>query len=140
MALIKCVECNSEFSDQATACPKCGCPKEVSLKAIKDQIIAEHTVGKTCNKCGSSDLIGTEFSNGKIIIACNDCWEIQEQIYLSPEMRDPPKPATPECPYCHSHDTKKIGSGGRTLSLLTLGLAGSKIGKQRHCKHCGSDF
>ena len=26
MALIKCQECNKEISDQALACPNCGCP------------------------------------------------------------------------------------------------------------------
>lgn len=26
MALISCIECHNQISDQATACPKCGCP------------------------------------------------------------------------------------------------------------------
>lgn len=28
MTLITCVECGNEFSDKASACPKCGCPIE----------------------------------------------------------------------------------------------------------------
>lgn len=32
MALIKCFECNHEFSDFAKACPKCGCPTDIILK------------------------------------------------------------------------------------------------------------
>ena len=28
MALIKCPECGKQISDQAEACPKCGCPIE----------------------------------------------------------------------------------------------------------------
>lgn len=45
-----------------------------------------------------------------------------------------------KCPYCGSTDTKKIGVGGRAVSTATLGLASGKIGKQWHCKKCGSDF
>ena len=47
---------------------------------------------------------------------------------------------TVKCPYCHSTDTKKIGAGGRLLSTLTFGIASGKMGKQWHCKNCGSDF
>ncbi len=37
MALIKCPECNAEISDQAIACPNCGCPikKESTEKVVK---------------------------------------------------------------------------------------------------------
>ncbi len=33
MALVKCSECGQEISDMATACPKCGKPTGVQLKA-----------------------------------------------------------------------------------------------------------
>lgn len=33
MALVKCTECEKEFSDKATACPNCGCPTEEILRA-----------------------------------------------------------------------------------------------------------
>lgn len=46
----------------------------------------------------------------------------------------------PTCPYCGSTKLKKIGIGSRMLSIGTLGLAGSKIGKQWHCKSCNSNF
>ena len=36
MALIKCQECGHTYSDQATACPKCGCPNQIQVeKEIK---------------------------------------------------------------------------------------------------------
>lgn len=44
------------------------------------------------------------------------------------------------CPYCKSENVKKIGSLSRLVSVGTLGLAGSKIGKQWHCRNCNSDF
>lgn len=47
---------------------------------------------------------------------------------------------TAKCPYCNSTNTKKIGAGGRLLSTLTFGIASGKMGKQWHCKNCGSDF
>ncbi len=34
MALIKCVECEKEFSDKAQCCPNCGCPTEYVLSEI----------------------------------------------------------------------------------------------------------
>lgn len=51
-----------------------------------------------------------------------------------------PQPIVVECPYCHSKNTQKISALGKGLSLLTLGLMSSKIGKQWHCKSCNSDF
>lgn len=49
-------------------------------------------------------------------------------------------PIVVECPYCKSKNTKKISSVGKGISILTLGLLSSKIGKQWHCNKCGSDF
>ena len=45
-----------------------------------------------------------------------------------------------ECPYCKSKNPQKISSIGKGISILTLGLLSSKIGKQWHCNNCGSDF
>ena len=36
MALIKCPECGKEISDQATACPNCGCPVKQSTTPISN--------------------------------------------------------------------------------------------------------
>lgn len=44
------------------------------------------------------------------------------------------------CPYCHSQNTRKIGAGERMFSTNLFGLGSSNIGKQWHCKDCGSDF
>lgn len=37
MALIKCSECSSDVSEEASVCPKCGCPVEVSVKDRNDR-------------------------------------------------------------------------------------------------------
>lgn len=47
---------------------------------------------------------------------------------------------TVRCPYCNSYNTKKVGFFSRTFSTGVLGLGSSKIGKQWHCRRCGSDF
>ncbi|MEG2596836.1 MAG: hypothetical protein RR977_00270 [Oscillospiraceae bacterium] len=46
----------------------------------------------------------------------------------------------PRCPYCKSVNLSKITAGGRLLSVGFLGFASGKMGKQWHCKECGSDF
>lgn len=37
MAMIKCKECGKEISDQARACPYCGCPSEEAKKSQDTQ-------------------------------------------------------------------------------------------------------
>lgn len=49
-------------------------------------------------------------------------------------------PTKPECPYCHSFQTEKIGWLDRWGSAELWGLGSSKIGKQFHCNNCGADF
>lgn len=45
MSLILCKECGKQYSDQAPACPHCGCPTNV------------HTDNSvSCRKCGSSNI------------------------------------------------------------------------------------
>lgn len=45
-----------------------------------------------------------------------------------------------ECPYCHSTNTEKISTMSRAVSVSLVGAASGKIGKQWHCKNCGSNF
>ncbi len=44
------------------------------------------------------------------------------------------------CPYCKSTNTEKISTMSRAVSVSLVGAASGKIGKQWHCKQCGSDF
>ena len=44
------------------------------------------------------------------------------------------------CPYCHSANTEKISTVSRAVSVSLAGAASGKIGKQWHCKQCGSNF
>ena len=42
----------------------------------------------------------------------------------------------PKCPTCGSTNVKLIGSGERTLSIITLGLLSKKINKSFKCLDC----
>ena len=42
----------------------------------------------------------------------------------------------PVCPMCGSKNTNRISTLNRAVSVGTLGLASSKIGKQYECKNC----
>ena len=42
----------------------------------------------------------------------------------------------PKCPNCGSTNTVKIGTLNRAASVVAVGLASSKIGKQYQCKNC----
>lgn len=44
------------------------------------------------------------------------------------------------CPYCKSTNTEKISAVSRAVSVSLVGAASGKIGKQWHCKNCGSNF
>lgn len=36
MALIKCSECGADISEKASACPKCGCPLDITKQVMSD--------------------------------------------------------------------------------------------------------
>lgn len=44
------------------------------------------------------------------------------------------------CPYCKSTNTEKISTVSRAVSVSIVGAASGKLGKQWHCKNCGSNF
>lgn len=125
MSLIQCIECGNKVSDKASTCPHCGCPVSESLNTL----IKKSNKDKVFYKC---PLCGAPYEKGDI--KCSICG------YTSIMDQKENKTLKPHCPYCNSTNIKKIGIGGRALSAWTLGLAGSKIGKQWHCNNCKSDF
>lgn len=44
MALIKCIECEKEFSDKASACPNCGCPTSAMVTSTYQTQQTETTI------------------------------------------------------------------------------------------------
>ena len=68
--------------------------------------------------------------------------ELQKSIELHAAMAkmDAERHPHVECPYCHSTNTEKISVASRAVSISLVGAASGKIGKQWHCRQCGSDF
>lgn len=79
MAMIKCRECGSEYSDQAAACPKCGCPT-----TPPQQTPPVNNTGATCPKCGSHNVsITMTQTNAKTHTKGNGClWGIGRALLI----------------------------------------------------------
>ena len=58
------------------------------------------------------------------------------EMEIAYEVKHPHVP----CPYCKSTNTEKISTVSRAVSVSLVGAASGKIGKQWHCKNCGSNF
>lgn len=54
MSLIRCPECSHEISDQASACPQCGCPIRSSQTEAKKRTYKGPP--DECSHCGNSLL------------------------------------------------------------------------------------
>lgn len=68
--------------------------------------------------------------------------ELQESIAFHAaiaKMDEERHPHVP-CPYCKSTNTEKISTVSRAVSVSLVGAASGKLGKQWHCKQCGSNF
>ena len=63
--------------------------------------------------------------------------EMQERIQTQQDLATGKRVV---CPYCKSTDTEKISTVSRAVSVSLVGVASGKIGKQWHCKQCGSNF
>ncbi|MBU5491292.1 hypothetical protein [Butyricicoccus intestinisimiae] len=154
MALVKCPECNKEFSEHAECCPNCGCPMSVieqqkeEEKIMQEPVVQEYAAKFKCEKCG-----GTEFHLKTIIpYLCGDCSNCgetctvirkltdAEYIVAKRKIQEEIEAKKPHCPFCNSTNLKKIGAGSRLLSVGTLGLAGAKMGKTYHCNNCKANF
>ena len=48
MALIDCLDCGKQFSDQASACPNCGRPNELNAAAVSPEVKPEPRKGNGC--------------------------------------------------------------------------------------------
>ena len=71
-------------------------------------------------------------------LTIGDSW--QDERRISKPTQNHKSTPTITCPYCQSTNTKKISGTARWLSVGLFGLSSGKVGKQWHCKKCGSDF
>lgn len=158
--LISCIECKNEVSEYADHCLKCGCPVSVIKRLQQERIKADDEKYKVIVNDTEHNLFGIySLVNAARIDEAFDALrkmtgadeEIVFQLYdyilndLDNEERLAEENTEDQaidvvCPYCKSSNVRKIGAGGRLVSVGMLGLAGSKVGKQWHCNNCNSDF
>ncbi len=74
MALIKCEDCEKEYSDKAEACPQCACPNSIKEKAIILQKLAE-TKKEQELKISTQKTVEVIKPNPKYVknIICHNC-------------------------------------------------------------------
>ena len=113
MALIKCRECEKEYSDQASACPSCGCPTGTNLyfpfaseteKTRYDKYVEllqqDSPVynWKVCRDCGKKQELNVDIfydkpnleeriNNHNAEMTCIECGS--SNLYLTPNMPFP---------------------------------------------------
>ena len=58
MSLITCIECSTEYSDKAIACPKCACPTQLNLTKTFDP--NEYPIENRTNISESNEEIQTK--------------------------------------------------------------------------------
>ena len=142
-----CTNCLEELFDTEHVCPKCnsndilekdefnrikleikssyGKKKEKILKNTKYSCVNEYLIQKEKRDNTYPEL----FRNENEVV--NPSYSKAKSHINTP---------TITCPYCQSTDTKKISGTARWLSVGLFGLSSGKVGKQWHCKKCGSDF
>lgn len=57
MALIKCIECGTEYSDMASACPKCACPTSAQTLTNNQTFVKKTSLfSRCCPKCNGENI------------------------------------------------------------------------------------
>ena len=164
MALIKCIECGKEFSNRAKSCPNCGCPieeiinnigkitimlddKEYDVTHIVELInndkfneaadLLQEQLDKDGFGSDDADYICEAIEDGNFSPWVYD-QELGHLTYTKASAPTPQEPAQniPHCPNCNSTNIKRITTGSRMLSGLTLGILSSNVGKTYQCNNC----
>lgn len=65
---------------------------------------------------------------------------ITRELCRDKKFTEPPNNPYTQCPYCKSKKVEKLTTIDRASSIIVVGAASGKIGKQWHCNNCKSDF
>ncbi len=136
-----CPICNAKFFDDMTVCDKCNIQ-------LMDNKIAQELHNWWNDGASQTNILKKYPEECQVILEYKNR---QNEKYTttgirltklpnSERVQPPQQQNLPKCPYCGSTDLNKIGTLGRAVSVGLFGLASGKIGKQWHCKNCGSDF
>ena len=154
--LIRCKECNKEFSDKAESCPNCGCPisqMDFSNYCIVNKIPYDLSdVMELLPKVGDKDTdVSPIYITGLISRKTQLDWDYAKQLaeliiqtQSIPEhfegvleIRDEQVQAkVPCCPTCGSLKVKPISAVERATSIIGLGILSKKINKTYKCLNC----
>lgn len=135
---ILCKNCGwfkcAEINDTDLSCPICGRQEEfidldmssfVKMSDSEKEQFAVNYVGHDFDP---------ELKAKRIEYDCNR----NAQIYKNVEQANAQHP---ECPYCHSRNTKKITTGSKVAHTALFGVFSmGRNSKNYHCNECGSDF
>ena len=136
MALINCPECGRQVSTTATSCPNCG----YNIKRIVSFCIS-------CETYKNREVL-MNYNKEKNILVCPECgridtfWTPEQEAQIKENQRiyELQNDNKVTCPYCHSTNVLKIGTGERVASIIGLGIFSKKINKSFKCKNCGGTF
>ena len=110
MALIKCIDCNKEFSDRVNECPNCGCPieaiKAFPFNTIEEKDGYEHyltllqsneeevytwTICKTCGETAQVDaliFVGLPWKKGNKSACLRIQLQLKRVVFLKYKLRN----------------------------------------------------
>lgn len=154
--LIRCQECNKEFSDKAECCPNCGCPvsqMDFSNYCIVNKIPYDFSdVMELLPKVGDRDTdVSPIYITGLIRRKTQLDWDYAQQLAeLIIQTQSIPKQFegslkirneqvqvnVPRCPTCGSTEIKPISATERATSIIGLGIFSKKINKTYKCLNC----
>ena len=166
MAIIQCLECGNEISDNAIACPKCGFPMKEYNQYVWNEKERLNKEKKEQQKIVDEEYRLQREIERKAKIICHECGKVVGDVEICPycgfgvreyikdkeeEKRKQEEldrqikariyqASFVECPYCGSYNTHKISFSSRVLSIGLLGIGSGKVGKQWHCNNCRSNF
>lgn len=146
MALIKCPECGKEISDKAIMCINCGYPLNSLENKTDEYICCIHGTNYNLKEEFELILLQDDYTKTVLKLASKCNINIQDAFALSKIMKSERKiPKSYECkfitnksqcPMCKSTNIKKISTTSRMVSVVTVGLASGKLGKQYKCERC----
>lgn len=154
--LIKCKECNKEFSDKAECCPNCGCP--ISQMDFSNYCLVNNNPYDFSNimellpRVGDKDTdVSPIYVAGLIRRKTQLDWNYAKQLadliiqtQSIPEQfegvleinYEPVQENVPRCPTCGSTRIKPISAAERATSIIGFGILSKKINKTYKCLNC----
>ena len=163
MALIRCPECNTEFSDRAQCCPKCACPVPKEMKILP--VISRRWYDYEANITRGTLSQQVSFFISTVIPECGlqfppsiknevSIWQsvFKQTQGLTRSLTTAEAMANfvvnteasvqevcaglPRCPQCGSYMVREIPSVNRIVGVSLLGFASKNFGKSMECRDC----